>query len=81
MSLPPTLLKYNTPGADPRGWFGGFKPRPPRKKIIILFRGFHMNWLHTERQTVPNEYASDCMREPLKIKKFPGAGFSDPALQ
>ena len=36
------------------GGFGGFKPSHPSKKIIILFRGFLMNLLHTEGQTVPN---------------------------
>ena len=36
-------------GADPMGWF-----KPPLRNFAILFRGFLMNWLQTEGQTVPN---------------------------
>ena len=41
-----------------RGGYKGFF-------FIILYRGFLMNWLHTEAQ-----YALDCRRKPFKLKKL-----------
>ena len=49
VSLFLTLLQGRIQGGG--GGFEGFNR--PRKKSIILFRSSLMNWLHTEKQTIP----------------------------
>ena len=57
-ALTPILSMTGSGGSKGGGGLGGLNP-PPQKKIIILFSA---------------QYALDCMRKPLEIKKFPGGG-------